>query len=101
MRIEDLTIFLDAFRRIFAGAFFFIYDSYDNEGGRIIVFSIHKNLKILFKSDIRHLNGTFRIVPSIFFQQTKGDQSQVRSTSIDVVPHIEPVPCRSTKYSEG
>ena len=45
-----------------------VYEDYDLDCGRIIIFSTRENLKLLFKSEIWFLDGTFDTVPSMFFQ---------------------------------
>ena len=61
----------DRFGRTLVGENFLIYDSFEDEDydlpcGRIIVFATLANLKILFKSNIWYLDGTFRVAPTLF-----------------------------------
>lgn len=70
--IQDLESVPDRFTKTLTGSTFLIYDSYEDDDytsncGRILVFSTRENLRRLFKSTIWHLDGTFKITPSIFF----------------------------------
>ena len=50
-----------------------MYDSFEDENynqnhGRIIIFSTNENLRNLFKSQTWYVDGTFSVVPTLFFQ---------------------------------
>ena len=70
--MDDLTEIPDILQRTAAGENFSLYDSRDDEdyelGYRIIIFGTRNNLKLLLNSDIRFVDSTFQVVPSIFFQ---------------------------------
>ena len=61
------------FKKTNDGDRFLLYDSYEDESynldcGRILVFGTRENLRVLEKTDIWYLDGTFKVVPTIFFQ---------------------------------
>ncbi|CAB0041612.1 unnamed protein product [Trichogramma brassicae] len=71
--IEDLESVPDKFRRTKMGDIFLLYDSFEDDDftltcGRIIIFTTRENLKVLFRSPLWYVDGTFSTVPSIFFQ---------------------------------
>lgn len=72
MQIDDLESVPDIYRKTIGGDNFLLYDSFDDDdytlNHRIMIFSTQANLKKLFKAEIWFADGTFDVVPSIFFQ---------------------------------
>ena len=61
----------DVFMKTLAGDLFLLYDSINDYGyaldcARILIFATCQNLKLLFESQIRFLDGTFDVVPTFF-----------------------------------
>ncbi|XP_043465180.1 uncharacterized protein LOC122500349 [Leptopilina heterotoma] len=70
---QDLKEIPDLYRNTNDGENFLLYDSYEDDSyslscGRIIVFATKENLKSLFRSITWFVDGTFKVVPSIFYQ---------------------------------
>ena len=69
--IDDLMEIPDILQRTATGDNFLLCDSRDDEDYeleyRIIIFGTRNNLKLLLNSDIWFVDGTFQVVPSIFF----------------------------------
>lgn len=72
--IEELGEIPLKFKKTLEGDLFLLYDSFEDENAddddesRIIIFSTLTNLRRLSKSKEWHLDGTFKMSPSIFFQ---------------------------------
>ena len=71
--IDDLGIIPERFRRIIKREQFLLYDSLEDDDadeacGRILVFATTDNLRTLGKARTWYVDGTFQVVPSIFFQ---------------------------------
>lgn len=63
----------EEFKKTNDGDQFLLYDSFEDDlynldCGRILVFGTKDNLRVLSKTDIWFLDGTFKVVPTIFFQ---------------------------------
>lgn len=73
LSIEDLGDLPDVFKKTLGAENFLLYDSlndgdFDLNCGRILIFATRQNLQKLFLSEIWYLDGTFDVVPSLFFQ---------------------------------
>lgn len=70
--IEDLLEIPGEFRVTKNGEDFLMYDSFEdrtwNSNDRVIMYSTNDNLRRLSRSATWYLDGTFKVVPSIFFQ---------------------------------
>lgn len=71
--IEDLQEIPDRYRMTKNGDNFLLYDSYEDDSyttpdARIIIFSSTHNLRQHFKSQTWFVDGTFSVVPTLFFQ---------------------------------
>lgn len=67
-------IFTERYRETEKGETFILYDSFDiipedaDAGHRLIIFGTQKNLDFLVRCDGLFMDGTFGIVPGLFFQ---------------------------------
>lgn len=70
--LEDLGELPENFKKTSAGDNFLLYDSrehnVDESIGRILIFATRENLQRLARSEGWYVDGTFKVVPSIFFQ---------------------------------
>lgn len=69
--IDELRKLPEQYRKTVVGENFLLYDSYEDDDwddDRIVVFATRANVKLLFKSEVWYVDGTFQVVPSIFFQ---------------------------------
>ncbi|XP_030833106.1 uncharacterized protein LOC115920726 [Strongylocentrotus purpuratus] len=67
MTVEDLEIPVDQ-RLTLGGELFLYHDSGRNDPRRILVFTTERNLQLLSTSESWFADGTFKVVPTIFFQ---------------------------------
>jgi len=71
--MNELHELPNQFKQTIAGDQFLLYDSFEDIDyqltcGRIIIFATKENLRILMNSPTWFVDGTFKVVPTIFFQ---------------------------------